>query len=234
MHAFASRNVSVHEKIMNVQTIETKSEVDVANRPPRCIYRLSSMSTSPIPKFSCRAISILVLVLIVSCSWQSVAAFTTSRTIIGVVVSRHRINYKYLARTPDVTSPINGKSDGKDDSERNELRTMPTSSHRTTIPDARRAGILRAIQAANTLLSSAFNVIFSWNAKLRDGYNCRINADPSFFGKSITEVFVAAGTQLMAEWNRRGSSRIFLELDFVVPAVLTAVFGKYYRCVDIT
>lgn len=32
----------------------------------------------------------------------------------------------------------------------------------------------------------------------------------------------------MAEWNRRGASRMILELDFVVPAVLTAILGKYY------
>jgi hypothetical protein len=63
------------------------------------------------------------------------------------------------------------------------------------------------------------------------GYHRRVNADPAFFWKSITEVLVAAGTQLMAEWNRRGASRMVSELDFVVPAVMTAVFGKYYRCV---
>ena len=72
----------------------------------------------------------------------------------------------------------------------------------------------------------------SLEEKVRTAYRRRINADPSFFAKSITEVLVAAGTQLMAEWNRRGAARMATELDFVVPAVLTAVFGKYYRCVE--
>lgn len=68
----------------------------------------------------------------------------------------------------------------------------------------------------------------AWKEQVQKGYDRRVNADPSFLGKSITEVFVAAGTQLMAEWNRRGASRMIHELDFVVPAILTAVFGKYY------
>ena len=70
-----------------------------------------------------------------------------------------------------------------------------------------------------------------WKDNVRTAYRRRTNADPSFLGKSVTEVLAAAGTQLMAEWNRRGASRMVSEIDFVVPAVLTAVFGKYYRCV---
>jgi hypothetical protein len=68
-----------------------------------------------------------------------------------------------------------------------------------------------------------------WSQELGEGYRCRIAADPSFPQKSLTEVLMAAGSQFAAEWNRRGSDRLIPEADFVVPAILTAVFGKYYR-----
>ena len=71
----------------------------------------------------------------------------------------------------------------------------------------------------------------SWKIQLKNAYDRRVNADPSFFSKSITEIIVAAGTQLMAELNRRGVSRIIPELDFVLPAIFAAIFGKYYRYV---
>ncbi|OEU09260.1 hypothetical protein FRACYDRAFT_248596 [Fragilariopsis cylindrus CCMP1102] len=67
-----------------------------------------------------------------------------------------------------------------------------------------------------------------WKLQLKNAYDQRVNADPSFFSKSITEIIVAAGTQLMAELNRRGVSRIIPELDFVLPAIFAAIFGKYY------
>mmetsp|Transcript_1566 Transcript_1566/g.4270 ORF Transcript_1566/g.4270 Transcript_1566/m.4270 type:complete len:277 (+) Transcript_1566:161-991(+) len=66
-------------------------------------------------------------------------------------------------------------------------------------------------------------------AGIRQGYQQRIAADPSFGVKSITEVILAAATQFTAEWNRRGASRLLPEIDFVLPAVLCAIFGKYYR-----
>ena len=68
-----------------------------------------------------------------------------------------------------------------------------------------------------------------WTRKLKIGYEQRIAADPSFPIKSATEVLLAAGTQLTAEWNRRGADRLLQEIDFVVPAILSAVFGKYVR-----
>mmetsp|Transcript_50678 Transcript_50678/g.122262 ORF Transcript_50678/g.122262 Transcript_50678/m.122262 type:complete len:196 (+) Transcript_50678:97-684(+) len=68
-----------------------------------------------------------------------------------------------------------------------------------------------------------------WIHQLKVGYDRRVAADPSFKSKSITEVLLAATTQLMAEWNRRGADRLLLEFDFVFPAILAAVFGKYYR-----
>ena len=60
------------------------------------------------------------------------------------------------------------------------------------------------------------------------GYNRRVAADPAFVAKSITEAFLAAGTQFVAEWNRRGSEQMIPEIDFVIAGVLTAVVGKYY------
>ncbi len=68
-----------------------------------------------------------------------------------------------------------------------------------------------------------------WKLQLQEGYRRRVAADPSFAQKSFTEVLLAAGTQFAAEWSRRGGDRLIPEADFVVPAVLTAVFGKYYR-----
>lgn len=59
-------------------------------------------------------------------------------------------------------------------------------------------------------------------------YRLRVAADSNFLSKSITEVFLAAGTQLAAEINRRSLHRIVAEIDFVVAGVLTAIAGKYY------
>jgi hypothetical protein len=71
-----------------------------------------------------------------------------------------------------------------------------------------------------------------WSQQLTTGYRRRVAADPSFPQKSVTEVLLAAGTQYTAEWNRRGADRLIPEIDFVVPAILTAVFGKYFRYVS--
>lgn len=65
--------------------------------------------------------------------------------------------------------------------------------------------------------------------QIRNGYQVRVAADPSFPQKSCTEILLAAGTQIAAEWNRRGAHRLIPEADFVLPAILTAVFGKYVR-----
>jgi Protein RETICULATA-related len=80
-----------------------------------------------------------------------------------------------------------------------------------------------------TATSIAFFPLQRWNDQLQKGYQRRVAADPAFASKSVTEVLVAAGTQFTAEWNRRGAHRLLPELDFVVPAILTAVIGKYYR-----
>ena len=69
-----------------------------------------------------------------------------------------------------------------------------------------------------------------WSSELKTGFHRRVAADPSFVSKSITEVLLAAGTQFTAEWNRRGASRLLPEIDFIVPAILTAIFG--YVCVS--
>jgi hypothetical protein len=46
--------------------------------------------------------------------------------------------------------------------------------------------------------------------------------------KSVTELILAAGTQLSAEANRRGVHRLVPEVDFVFAGILTAMIGKYY------
>ena len=66
-----------------------------------------------------------------------------------------------------------------------------------------------------------------WMKDLLTGYERRCAADPSFPIKSITKVVLAAGTQLTAEFERRGVDRISAEVDFVVAGVLTAMYGKY-------
>jgi len=70
----------------------------------------------------------------------------------------------------------------------------------------------------------------SWTQQLATGYERRVAADPSFAVKSVTEVVLAASTQLVAEYKNRGgagASMLVHQADFVVPAVLTAVAGKY-------
>mmetsp|Transcript_4372 Transcript_4372/g.5107 ORF Transcript_4372/g.5107 Transcript_4372/m.5107 type:complete len:433 (+) Transcript_4372:85-1383(+) len=65
--------------------------------------------------------------------------------------------------------------------------------------------------------------------QLQYGLIRRVNADSYFLSKSLIEIIVASGTQFMAELNRRGGlSRTIIEFDFVLPAILTAIFGKYY------
>ena len=64
-------------------------------------------------------------------------------------------------------------------------------------------------------------------SSISTGFQQRVEADPSFAMKSATELVLAAGTQLSAEWNRRGASLV-PELDFVVAGVITAMVGKYY------
>ena len=65
-------------------------------------------------------------------------------------------------------------------------------------------------------------------SRVKEGYNQRTSADPSFLSKSIIEVILAATTQYIAEASKRGKSRIIPEIDFVFAGVLTAVCGKYY------
>jgi hypothetical protein len=65
-------------------------------------------------------------------------------------------------------------------------------------------------------------------ANIQNGYRQRVAADPAFPQKSVTELFLAATTQLTAEIERRGSDQILVQFDFVLAGVLTAVFGKYY------
>lgn len=64
--------------------------------------------------------------------------------------------------------------------------------------------------------------------KISEQYKMRIAADKNFFSKSLTEVFLAASTQLAAEVNRRGARGLLTEIDFVIAGLFTAIIGKYY------
>lgn len=184
--------------------------------------------------FLCYTIALLVLLVTTpqeSCCFRPVAAFTASRTATILGLHPHRTNNNTATFTAAgialgaTTRNKNGigDSDCDGDGEEHEGRAAPPASSPSGVS---RSSL--AIATARTLCSSPVRRVRSWNHQFRTDYQRRINADPSFFGKSITEVLVAAGTQLMAEWNRRGASRMIAELDFVGPAVLTAVFGKYY------
>ncbi len=70
--------------------------------------------------------------------------------------------------------------------------------------------------------------IMSVRKSISEQWRLRIEADPDFIAKSITEVILAIGTQLAAEFGRRGKSRMITEIDFVVAGILTAMAGKYY------
>lgn len=79
-----------------------------------------------------------------------------------------------------------------------------------------------------SISSSNRNRFATLSDQIREQYRLRIDADPSFVSKSITEVFLAAATQMTAEMSRRGSHRMIVEIDFVVAGLLTAIAGKYY------
>ena len=80
--------------------------------------------------------------------------------------------------------------------------------------------------------SNIFDIVrggdIGYISRVKEGYNQRVSADPSFLSKSIIEVILAALTQYIAEVSRRGQARIIPEIDFVFAGVLTAVCGKYY------
>ena len=134
---------------------------------------------------------------------QPVGAFTAPRSTIGLGLYRRSVQNQNSTTSHKI---------GENEEHGLEQKTHASAIHKVFV--------------------SPLQKVQSWNDKVRTAYRKRTNADPSFFAKSVTEVLVAAGTQLMAEWNRRGASRMVSELDFVVPAVLTAVFGKYYRWVS--
>ena len=152
---------------------------------------------------------------------QPVTAFTTSSTAAFLGIYRHRIintKKKNDNKTATIVRAASARNKNKND-------------FGTPQPTSKSGASSSSSIAVAAYFYSFLNCGRSWKQQVQRGYDRRVNADPSFFGKSITEVLVAAGTQLMAEWSRRGASRMIPELDFVVPAVLAAVFGKYYRYV---
>ena len=191
-----------HHVVMNVNIMNVK-RIPKTHGGEAMAFRRCKRKASSIPNFlpSLLCYAIVILLLVV----EPMVAFTVPRTSVGLGLGRHRIHGNHTSDD----NILGASSRSIDESKDNE------------------GG---ATQAHNALFSPLRDAC-SWNEQVRKAYRKRTNADPSFFGKSVTEVLVAAGTQLMAEWNRRGASRMISELDFVVPAVLTAVFGKYYRYV---
>ena len=157
--------------------------------------------------YCCVIIIALVLHVPGGCYYQHVAAFTTSSTSSSSSTAAtngraRNQNHRYRGMYKNVHNKSN-VFHKNDDDEKEEKDHRKSSSSSSS----------------------------SWKLQLKNAYDRRVNADPSFFSKSITEIIVAAGTQLMAELNRRGVSRIIPELDFVLPAIVAAIFGKYYRYV---
>ena len=68
-----------------------------------------------------------------------------------------------------------------------------------------------------------------WRKDLITGYKQRCAADPNFPLKSLTEVVLAAGTQLAAEYESRGADAMVAQVDFVVAGVLTAIYVRPKR-----
>ena len=78
-------------------------------------------------------------------------------------------------------------------------------------------------------LATPAHVPRRWVDEIAQGYCNRRTADPNFLLKSTLEVALAASTQFAAEWNNRGgAANMIQQVDFVVPAVLTAIAGKYF------
>lgn len=89
--------------------------------------------------------------------------------------------------------------------------------------------LLSLLLCLYTTTSLSFkNPVRTWTKDIKIGYDRRVAADASFPQKSIAEVLLAAGTQLTAEWQRRGAERLLPEAEFVIAGVLTAVVGKYF------
>lgn len=225
MPACAFRHVVMNEKnIINVQTNMNRCNGCIVDFR-RCVRRRSSLPPFII-SFLCYTIAVLVLVTTKrqeSCCCQPVEAFTPLRTTAILGLHRHRNINNSRNNTSAASTLFGTTTDSKngmgESDEENEGRAAPTPATATALSPP-----YGGASSSSRRSSSIPGAIRSFQI----GYHRRVNADPSFFWKSITEVLVAAGTQLMAEWNRRGASRMVSELDFVVPAVMTAVFGKYY------
>ena len=91
-----------------------------------------------------------------------------------------------------------------------------------------RSTVVKSISAATEAVCEKENIASQILSNFKAQYKDRIRADQSFLKKSILEIFVATGTQFLAELNRRGRDGLLLEIDFVFAGVLTAVVGKYY------
>lgn len=111
------------------------------------------------------------------------------------------------------------------------LLLMTAATWSTTAIDAYSVGetLARLKQRQKLKLRHPRQLIKEWVGDVKVGYRQRVAADPSFALKSCAEVALAAGTQFAAEYRRRGAARMLPEIDFVFPAILAAIFGKYYR-----
>jgi hypothetical protein len=87
------------------------------------------------------------------------------------------------------------------------------------------AGLSNKISSVSAL--ATHYSISPWVKDIQIGYRRRVAADPNFPVKSGIEVFLALSTQFAAEWETRGRHQLIPQIDFVVPALLTAVTGKY-------
>ena len=103
---------------------------------------------------------------------------------------------------------------------------MTKIQHEVPIPEKRDKIFFRLY--SNKVDLQMKNGVSALTETISKQYKMRLAADKNFVSKSITEVLLAAGTQLAAEVNRRGARGLISEIDFVVAGLLTAVIGKYY------
>ncbi len=114
------------------------------------------------------------------------------------------------------------------------VSSIPQAAHKNVIPtrffakkdSQERGGAIHLSSSSSSPISD--NKLATLIGNIQEQFRLRVEADPNFVSKSITEVFLAAAAQLTAEIGRRGKSGIWIEIDFVVAGILTAIAGKYY------
>jgi len=116
--------------------------------------------------------------------------------------------------SPSVYRYIDFHSDNQDETARHAISHRRRDFHRPVVRGGggEKNNFFSAISPANAIRAT------------EEGFRQRIAADPEFISKTIFEVIITASTHCIA----RGRRNILPEIDFVIAAILTGVFGRYY------